>query len=192
MYAYFGKSKSARHIQSGFDYALNKQPKKTWWRMLFQLLTNTKSGRFTLAKLRNRPCASQNEFTYSPRGTQCNNPLVHQRSSNYCPLAKFWPKKSKEAPNPKIGFFSNEGQLQIIFRRNMHRGPKLEQRLWRSGCLSWVPLGETVDWFWEAYCWFPQFMGQKRTWTQKKSKSNGIKYDPHRKRPSNRSTTTTH
>ena len=33
----------------------------------------------------------------------------------------------------------------------MHLGQKLELRLWRSGLLSWVPLGETVDWFREVY-----------------------------------------
>ena len=52
-------------------------------------------------------------------------------------------KKSEVAPNPKIGLFSNEGQLQIIFRRIMHRGQKLELHPWRSRFLSWLPLGET-------------------------------------------------
>ena len=38
-------------------------------------------------------------------------------------------KKSEVAPNSKIGLFSNEAQLQIIFRLIMHRGQKLELRL---------------------------------------------------------------
>ena len=50
-----------------------------------------------------------------------------------------------------MGLLSNEGQLQIIFRRIMHRGQKLELRLWRSGFFSWVPLGATVDWFRDVY-----------------------------------------
>ena len=107
--------------------------------------------RFTPAKPRSRPCASRNEFTYSARGTQCKNPLVHRRSSNYCRLAKISLKKPGVAPNPKIGPFSNEGELQINFRRIMHSGLKLELRLWRSGFLSLVALGETVDWFREVY-----------------------------------------
>ena len=137
-------------------------------------------GRFTPAEPRNRMCASQYELTYSPKGTQCKNPLVHRRSSNYCRLAKIWFLKSEVAPNPKLGLFSNEGQLQIIFRRIMHRGQKLELRLWRSGFLSWVPLGETVDWFREMYGWFPQFMGQQRTWTQKRVKIERDDIWPHR------------
>ena len=44
--------------------------------------------RFTPANPRSRPCASRNEFTYAPRGTQLKNPLLHRRSSNYCRLAK--------------------------------------------------------------------------------------------------------
>ena len=56
-------------------------------------------------------------------------------------------EKSEVAPNPKTGLLSNEGQLQIIFGWIMHRWQKLELRLWRSGFLSWVPLGETVNWF---------------------------------------------
>ena len=92
-------------------------------------------------------------------------------------IYKIW-SSSKSKSRPIF-----EGQHQIIFRRIMHRGQKLELRLWRSGRLSWVPLGETVDWFREVWGWFPQFLGQKRTWTRKKSKSHGIKSDPHMKRP---------
>ena len=47
-----------------------------------------------------------------------------------CPPAQFellptsqnLKKQSEVAPKPKIGQFSNEGQLQIIFRRTFHRG----------------------------------------------------------------------
>ena len=70
------------------------------------------------------------------------NPLVRRSD----------PKQSEVAPNPKTDLFLNEGQLQTIFRRIMHRGQKLELRLWGSGFLSWVPAGETVDWFREMYC----------------------------------------
>ena len=45
-------------------------------------------GLLTTAKPRNRPHASRNEFTYSPRGTECDIPLVHRRSSTCCRLAK--------------------------------------------------------------------------------------------------------
>ena len=121
--------------------------------------------RFTPAKPRIRPCASRNEFTHSPRGTQLKNPFLHRRSSNYCRLAKIGPKKSEVPSNPTIGLFSDCGQLQTIFRRNMHRGQKLELRLWRSGFFSWVPLGETLDSFREAHGLFPRFIGQKRTYT---------------------------
>ena len=51
----------------------------------------------------------------------------------------------------KKGLFWNEGQLQVIFRRIMRRGQKLELRLGRSGILSWVPLGQTADCFREVY-----------------------------------------
>ena len=44
-------------------------------------------------------------------------------------------------------------------------------------------LSERLDWFREVYRWYPQFIGQKRTWTQKNPRSNGAKSDPHRKRP---------
>ena len=63
-------------------------------------------------------------------------------------------RKSEVAPNPKISLFSNEGQLQIIFRRIMYRGPKLEPSLWRSGVFLAGYLSErqtAVDWFSEAY-----------------------------------------
>ena len=51
--------------------------------------------------------------------------------------------KIEVAPNTKIGLFSNKGQLQIILHRIMHSDPKLELRLWKSGLLSWIPLGDT-------------------------------------------------
>ena len=144
--------------------------------------------RFTPTRQRSRPCASRNEFPYSPTGTQCENPLLHRCSSNSCWLAKIWLKKSeknrssiksKNRPN----FWRGTGQLQIVFRRIMHRGQKLELLLWRSGFFSSVPLGcFGLLWIGSQKCmagWFPQLIGQKRTWTQKKkSKSNGIESDP--------------
>ena len=62
------------------------------------------------------------------------NPLVRRSD----------PKQSEVAPNPKTDLFLNEGQLQTIFRRIMHRGQKLELRLWISGLVSSVLLGR--DW----------------------------------------------
>ena len=41
----------------------------------------------------------------------------------------------------------------------------------------------TVDWFREDYDWFPWYIGQKRTCTQKRPKSNRIKSDPHSDHP---------
>ena len=65
---------------------------------------------------------------------------------------KIRPRKSEVAPNPQIGPFSHEGQHQIIFRRIMHRGQKHELYAYGEAVLlSWVSLGETVDWFREAY-----------------------------------------
>ena len=55
---------------------------------LFDFRFSASRGRFTPAEARNRPCASQNEITYSPRGTQVKNSLFHRRSSYYCSLAK--------------------------------------------------------------------------------------------------------
>ena len=44
-------------------------------------------------------------------------------------------------------------------------------------------LSERLDWFREMYDWFPQFMGQQRTWTQKRVKIERDNIWPHRKRP---------
>ena len=118
-------------------------------------------------------CFSEWVHLLSERYPTQKNPLVDRRSSNYCLPAKIWSKKSELAPNPKIGLFTNEGQLQIIFCRIMHRGQQLELRLCGSGFLSWVTLGDTVDWFREVHRWFPQLIRQKRTWTQKSQNRSG-------------------
>ena len=57
---------------------------------------------------RNRPCASRNESTFSPRGAQVKNLLLHRRTWNYCrPLvAQVWPKITEVgvAPSPKQAY----------------------------------------------------------------------------------------
>ena len=98
--------------------------------------------RFTPAKPRSRPCAAWNEFTYERYPTQKSaSPPVQ---FEWLPTSRNLTQKYEAAANPKTGLFPNEGQLQTTFRRTMHRGQKLELRLWRSGLLSWVPLGETA------------------------------------------------
>ena len=144
-----------KRVYSAFSYAV-------LFFFRFDVAVSANGGRFTPPKPRSRPCASRNELTHSPRGSQCKHPLAHRHCLSYCRQATLQSRKSEVAPTPKIGLFSNEGELQIVFRRIMHRGQKLELRLWRSGVLSWVPLGETVDWFREMYGWFPQFFGQER------------------------------
>ena len=97
-------------------------------------------------------------------------------------LAKIWCQKSEVASNPKIGLFSNEGQLQIILRWIMHRRRKLELRLWKSG--FWAGYLSKRLWISSEKC-MADFLSLsvKNMNAKRKSKSNGIKSDPHRKPP---------
>ena len=90
-------------------------------------------------------------------------------------MEKIWSgSKSKN----KLSLFLNEEQLQIFFCRIMHRGQKLELRLWRIEFLSWVPLGETglvtrsVRLISSTFRWKTNMKAKK-----KKSKSNRKKSD---------------
>ena len=66
----------------------------------------------------------------------------------------------------------------------MHRGQKLELRLWGSRLLSWVPLGETAAWFREVLAGLLSLLVKnEHERTQKSSKLNRIKSDPDRNRP---------
>ena len=54
-------------------------------------------------------------------------------------------------------------ELQIIFLSDYAPWANTRTPLLRSGFLSWVPLGEAVDWLREVYDSIPQFIGMKRT-----------------------------
>ena len=60
-------------------------------------------------------------------------------------------KKISSSSKSKNRPIFERGTTSDYFSRIMHRGQKLELRLWRNGFLSWGPLGETMDWFRELY-----------------------------------------
>ena len=143
-------------------------------------------GRFTLAKPRSRPCASRNEFIcslerYPAQESECPPAQFELLPNSQDLTQEIW-SSSKSRSRP-ILYFANEGQLQI-FRGTMHRRQKLELCLWRSGCLSWIHLGETADSFREVCCWFPRFSGpNEHERKRRKEKKKRIRSDPHRNRP---------
>ena len=63
-------------------------------------------GRFTPEKPWSQPCASRNEFTYSPRGTACKNPLVHRSDTKN--LTKLQKKRSVLERGTASGYFSSD------------------------------------------------------------------------------------
>ena len=76
-------------------------------------------------------------------------------------------------------YYSNTLRVRVLYDLMQDMCPpwaktRTTVRLWRSGVLSWVPLGETVDWFREVYGVFHQFVGQKRTCTRKKKSITNV------------------
>ena len=144
----------------------------------FGLLSLSYRTRFTPAKPRSRPCAFRNEFAYSTlREIPNANSACPPAQFELLPTSQNLIYKIEVAPNTKIGLFSNKGQLQIILHRIMHSDPKLELRLWKSGLLSWIPLGDTsrrdysVDWFRSAWLIFSVYRS-KRTCTQSPNRTD--------------------
>ena len=114
--------------------------------------------RFSPAKRRSRRCASRNCFT-SPERYWIQKPACQP----------VWSKKMKTKTRP---FLAREADY--YFSSEYAPWAKLELclcRLCRSGFLSWVPLGETVDWLREVWGWFAQFVGRKRKWMNEREKA---------------------
>ena len=88
--------------------------------------------------------------------------------------------KSEVAPNKNSPSFERGTASDIFF----YRGQKLELRLWKSGFLSWVPLGETAILVLSSVRLFSSVYRSKTNMNaKKKSHSTRIKSDPRRKRP---------
>ena len=89
--------------------------------------------------------------------------------------------KSEVAPNPKIGLFSNEGQLQIIFSSDYARGKNSN---YASGDVDfWAGYFSERLWIGPESAWLiPSFFRFKTNVNATKVKSNGTKSDSHRNR----------
>lgn len=85
---------------------------------------------------------SQSQPFYARKATEsvaCLSEWVHLRSQRYPAQNDFLPttqnltqKKTEVAPSQKIGLFSDQGPLQIIFGRTTHRWQALVLHLWKN------------------------------------------------------------